>query len=67
MRRIEKKSGRDRSAIPEPDPERERARQHQEYDPSIEQDGQERQMHEIRPGHFVYATEAEAEVYRQSQ
>ncbi|NYS32555.1 ATP-binding cassette domain-containing protein [Streptococcus danieliae] len=55
------------SAIPEPDPERERARQHQEYDPSIEQDGQERQMHEIRPGHFVYATEAEAEVYRQSQ
>lgn len=55
------------SAIPEPDPERERARQHQEYDPSIEQDGQERQMHEIRPGHFVYATEEEAEVYRQSQ
>ena len=55
------------SAIPEPDPECERARQHQEYDPSIEQDGQERQMHEIRPGHFVYATEAEAEVYRQSQ
>lgn len=55
------------SAIPEPDPERERARQHQEYDPSIEQDGQERQMHEICPGHFVYATEAEAEVYRQSQ
>lgn len=55
------------SAIPDPDPERERARQHQEYDPSIEQDGQERQMHEIRPGHFVYATEAEAEVYRQSQ
>lgn len=55
------------SAIPEPDPERERARQHQEYDPSIEQDGQERQMHEIRPGHFVYATEEEAEVYCQSQ
>ena len=55
------------SAIPEPDPEREWARQHQEYDPSIEQDGQERQMHEIRPGHFVYATEEEAEVYRQSQ
>lgn len=54
------------SAIPEPDPERERARQHQEYDPSIEQDGQARQMHEIRPGHFVYATEEEAEAYRQA-
>ena len=54
------------SAIPEPDPERERARQHEEYDPSMEQDGQERQMHEIRPGHFVYATDAEAEHYRQS-
>lgn len=52
------------SAIPEPDPERERARQHQDYDPSIEQDGQERQMHEIRPGHFVYATEAEARAYK---
>lgn len=55
------------SAIPEPDPERERARQHQEYDPSIEQDGQQRQMHEIRPDHFVYATEEEADAYRQSQ
>lgn len=53
------------SAIPEPDPERERARQHQVYDPSIEQDGQDRQMHEIRPGHFVYATDSEAEHYRQ--
>lgn len=54
------------SAIPEPDPERERTRQHHEYDPSIEQDGQARQMHEIRPGHFVYATEEEAEAYRQA-
>lgn len=53
------------SAIPEPDPERERARQHQIYDPSIEQDGQERQMHEICPGHFVYATETEAQAYRE--
>ena len=48
------------SAIPEPDPERERKRQHLIYDSSIENDGENRQMYEIRPGHFVYATEAEA-------
>lgn len=45
------------SAIPEPDPERERKRQHLIYDSSIENDGENRQMYEIRPGHFVYATE----------
>lgn len=45
------------SAIPEPDPERERKRQHLIYDSSIENDGEKRQMYEIRPGHFVYATE----------
>ena len=44
------------SAIPEPDPERERKRQHLIYDSSIENDGEKRQMYEIRPGHFVYAT-----------
>ena len=43
------------SAIPEPDPERERKRQHLIYDSSIENDGESRQMYEIRPGHFVYA------------
>lgn len=48
------------SAIPEPDPERERKRQHLIYNSSIENDGENRQMYEIRPGHFVYATEAEA-------
>ncbi|MGV3161840.1 ABC transporter ATP-binding protein [Streptococcus hyovaginalis] len=52
------------SAIPEPDPEKERARVHQMYDPSAELDGQERTMYEITPGHFVLATEAEAEQYR---
>lgn len=52
------------SAIPEPDPEKERTRVHQMYDPSAELDGQERTMHEISPGHFVLATEAEAEQYR---
>lgn len=53
------------SAIPEPDPERERKRQHLIYDSSIENDGKNRQMHEIRPGHFVYATEAEAKNYKE--
>ncbi|MGT2753910.1 ABC transporter ATP-binding protein [Streptococcus ovis] len=52
------------SAIPEPDPEVERARVHVEYDPSAEQDGQARQMHEITPGHFVLSTEEEAAAYR---
>lgn len=53
------------SAIPEPDPERERKRQHLIYDSSIENDGKKRQMYEIRPGHFVYATEAEAKNYKE--
>ena len=53
------------SAIPEPDPERERKRQHLIYDASIENDGEKRQMYEIRPGHFVYATEAEAKNYKE--
>ena len=53
------------SAIPEPDPERERRRQHLIYDSSIENDGESRQMYEIRPGHFVYATEAEAKNYKE--
>lgn len=52
------------SAIPEPDPEFEKGRVHMEYDPSAELDGQERQMHEITPGHFVLATEEEAAAYR---
>lgn len=53
------------SAIPEPDPERERKRQHLIYDSSIENDGESRQMYEILPGHFVYATEAEAKNYKE--
>ena len=53
------------SAIPEPDPERERKRQHLIYDSSIENDGEKRQMYVIRPGHFVYATEAEAKNYKE--
>ncbi|WP_416454959.1 ATP-binding cassette domain-containing protein [Streptococcus thermophilus] len=53
------------SAIPEPDPERERKRQHLIYDSSIENDGENRHMYEIRSGHFVYATEAEAKNYKE--
>lgn len=53
------------SAIPEPDPERERKRQHLIHDSSIENDGENRQMYEIRPGHFVYTTVAEAKNYKE--
>lgn len=52
------------SAIPEPDPDKERQRVANVYDPSQELDGQERQMHEITPGHFVLATQEEADQYR---
>lgn len=52
------------SAIPEPDLDKERQRVADVYDPSQELDGQERQMHEITPGHFVLATQEEADQYR---
>ena len=52
------------TASPEPDPESERNRIHEEYDPSVELDGQPREMREITPGHFVLCTEAEAEAYK---
>ena len=52
------------SAIPEPDPDKERQRVADVYDPSQELDGQERQMHEITSGHFVLATQEEADHYR---
>lgn len=52
------------SAIPEPDPDFEKNRIHVDYDPSMEQDGQERQMREITPDHFVLSTEEEAAIYR---
>ena len=42
----------------------ERNRIHEEYDPSVELDGQPREMREITPGHFVLCTEAEAEAYK---
>ena len=46
--------------------ESERERVHQVYDPSAELDGQEREMREITPGHFVLSTEAEAEEYKKA-
>ncbi|EHJ57790.1 oligopeptide transport ATP-binding protein OppF [Streptococcus urinalis FB127-CNA-2] len=55
------------SAIPEPDPEKERQRVAQVYDPSQELDGQEREMREITPGHFVLSTVEEAELYKSQQ
>lgn len=54
------------SAIPEPDPEVEKNRTPLLYDPSLEQDDQEREMREITPGHFVFSTEEEALAYKQN-
>ena len=33
--------------------------------PLLKMMGEKRQMYEIRPGHFVYATEAEAKNYKE--
>lgn len=52
------------SAIPEPDPDKERQRVAEIYDPSIELDGQEREMREITPKHYVFCTEEEAVQYK---
>lgn len=54
------------SSIPEPDPDKERQRVSFQYDSSDELDGQERQMVEITPGHFVLATEEEAKTYKEN-
>ena len=48
------------SAVPMPDPVVERTRKHIVYDPSkLDQSGAPRELKEIRPGHFVFATENE--------
>lgn len=52
------------SSIPAPDPISERQRVPIVYDSSSEVDGQEREMREITPGHFVFSTEAEAAEYK---
>ncbi len=54
------------SAVPMPDPIVERTRRHKVYDPSVlDNSGAPRQMYEIRPGHFVYATEKERAQYEE--
>jgi oligopeptide transport system ATP-binding protein len=54
------------SSIPSPDPISERKRIPIVYDSSTETDGQEREMREILPGHFVFSTEAEAAEYKKT-
>lgn len=55
------------SAVPIPDPEIERHRKRIDYDAAIEEpdDGKERTLHEITPGHFVRCAEDEIEMYKQ--
>ena len=50
------------SAIPLPDPDHERKRRRIKYQPEPD-DGQVRQLREIAPEHFVYATEQEVSYY----
>ena len=53
------------SSVPMPDPVVERTRRHIDYDPSVlDQSGAPRSMREIRPGHFVLATDKELEGYQ---
>ena len=55
------------SAVPQPNPRLEKQRQRLNYNPAtdhIEVEGEERAMHEIEPGHFVYCNSAEMEEYK---
>jgi len=53
------------SAIPQPDPVSEKTKQRLYYDPSIHDYSVEQpRFQEIRPGHFVYASDSEMEKYR---
>ncbi|MDR0921816.1 MAG: ATP-binding cassette domain-containing protein [Lactobacillales bacterium] len=51
------------SAIPLPDPDYERTRTRIPYEPVL--DGKLRRLNQIVPGHFVYSTDEEVELYRQ--
>jgi len=53
------------SAIPVPDPQAELARQPIDYDPTAEVNGTEREMVEIVPGHFVWASADEVPMYQE--
>lgn len=52
------------SAIPIPDPEVQKRRERIYYDASAENDGAERNMVEITPGHFVFASDDEVQGYK---
>ncbi|WP_147533244.1 ABC transporter ATP-binding protein [Bacillus marasmi] len=54
------------SAIPLPDPETERTRLRHTYDPSVHGygDNDKVEIREVRPGHFVYCSEAELKKYK---
>ncbi|MBO1199345.1 ABC transporter ATP-binding protein [Staphylococcus simiae] len=54
------------SAIPQPDPDTERTRQRLSYEDD-EANNHLRQLHEIRPQHYVFVTDEEAEKLRQSE
>ncbi|MGX8704272.1 MAG: ATP-binding cassette domain-containing protein [bacterium] len=52
------------SAVPMPDPIVEKNRKHIVYDPSkLEQTDEERELRELRPGHFVFCTKNEYAEY----
>ena len=54
------------STVPMPDPIVERTRKHIDYDPSVlDQSGEKREMREIRPGHFIFATSKEMKEYEE--
>ena len=54
------------STVPMPDPIVEKSRKHIVYDPSkLDQSGEEREMRELRPGHFVYCTGKEFAGYEE--
>lgn len=53
------------SAIPQPDPLSEKSKERLYYDPSVHDYSVEQpRFQEIRPGHFVYASDSEMEKYR---
>ena len=54
------------SSVPMPDPIVERTRRHIVYDPSqLDRSGAKRELRELRPGHFVFATPSEYEKYEE--
>ncbi|KAB7704992.1 ATP-binding cassette domain-containing protein [Bacillus aerolatus] len=54
------------SAIPLPDPDYERSRTRKAYDPAVHNyaDGEQVEMREVAPGHFVYCSEKEYKQYK---